>query len=110
MNDKQQDKEVRNAIRIWRNHLPALSDEDVAKAEDALSHFWASDDDLVSLITERERLARVDELTRIPWKSVKRYSIETPYLTKKYWTRRLASLRGIAEELTALSQPRSNEG
>jgi hypothetical protein len=60
--------------------------------EDACGWHSARLNDLVSLIESHTNAARAEELRRIPWKSVKRYSIERPYLTKEYWVRRLTEL------------------
>lgn len=45
------------------------------------------------LISNREKLARIDELENLPWKRIDKYGINTPYVTKKWLTERKATLR-----------------
>ena len=49
--------------------------------------------EIEQLISNREKLARIDELENLPWKRIDKYGINTPYVTKKWLTERKATLR-----------------
>jgi hypothetical protein len=95
-NPTEQNDRIDNAIAVltqgWRSWA-----FDQLDGTSFISEELKSIDDAVDEAREAiQRLiyeARIDELRRIPWKSVKRYSIEKPYLTKEYWKRRLSKLQ-----------------